>query len=886
MNSISTIYGKVKNLFKTKAELDSLNPILLQGEMGIESDTNKVKYGNGTDNWSDLPYATSSIKWSIDSDYVIGDFVTNDSKLWTAIADSTGVEPGTDDEVWTEFTSGGGSYDIGDIVFTASPALKPGFKWCDYEAISQSLYSVAFELFGHLYAKNSTDAIAANNAGLFHVPDSHLAFTRGGKSWSIDDGNINANTITLNSHKLPIDGSADGRVIKLQRFPNESPTMPTSTGYTEYDQHYIRVIDANTIELYASEIEAINTAATTGRLDWSDPGSGTFMLTTMGCYQESASQRIYGEFNSSLNETNSTSGTGAFASSVQGGRSGNLSNMAYYLDRQYIKFDSGDSVGEEHTSDNETRPSYASLGMQIKVIGTSVSTGQAYDMLAWDSGWITNSDWTNAKLPADHGLDTSLSGLIVKLYISSDGGGLYYFDSSGATVVLDTATMYYKIAIYKPDLTAVTIPVAGTTYEKDTGWIANSGWIDTEFSFTHNYGENFPGLLVEFFVSETGADTNAIRVDSAGIPWAGVANTGLSLHGVDSNTIKGVTSSGGIVVINEDDYNFTRLTTQAWYYKIVVRKPNVLDEVVPISSVTYEWDSGWVTPADWTNATETLTHGLNEDAVKLVYEGWVKCDEFGEQRCLIAPFETGGGAHGGASILKIDGNDNAVSLDLGDTGPVILQTAGVWVFVSTYTNPQYRVIIRKANILTENVVSVQGQVMTDDLAISLEAGTDWVTVDASAITVADKTLTVSQGGGAGIMNRLKFVGSDTVQTIVTDSGGNDHIIEPKQVVDFYLKGTDIAWASGSWETLWYDADHASNQKTFEVGDGLHEVLISQGDVSTYQCNIIIDSLHGQTNCYGVWNKGYDVKYTVSSNLWDSYLAGAYLKRIRLWHEGA
>lgn len=32
------------------------NPILASGEMGLETDTYKIKIGNGVDNWNDLPY--------------------------------------------------------------------------------------------------------------------------------------------------------------------------------------------------------------------------------------------------------------------------------------------------------------------------------------------------------------------------------------------------------------------------------------------------------------------------------------------------------------------------------------------------------------------------------------------------------------------------------------------------------------------------------------------------------------------------------------------------------------------------------------------------------------------------------------------------------------
>lgn len=40
----------------TSTQWALLNPILLAGEIGIETDTRKVKHGDGITHWSDLPY--------------------------------------------------------------------------------------------------------------------------------------------------------------------------------------------------------------------------------------------------------------------------------------------------------------------------------------------------------------------------------------------------------------------------------------------------------------------------------------------------------------------------------------------------------------------------------------------------------------------------------------------------------------------------------------------------------------------------------------------------------------------------------------------------------------------------------------------------------------
>jgi hypothetical protein len=44
----------------TASQWTSVNPILAAGEMGVESDTNLFKFGNGTSTWTALAYANNS----------------------------------------------------------------------------------------------------------------------------------------------------------------------------------------------------------------------------------------------------------------------------------------------------------------------------------------------------------------------------------------------------------------------------------------------------------------------------------------------------------------------------------------------------------------------------------------------------------------------------------------------------------------------------------------------------------------------------------------------------------------------------------------------------------------------------------------------------------
>ena len=42
----------------TAANWTSVNPVLAAGEMGVETDTNKFKFGDGVTAWSSLAYAS------------------------------------------------------------------------------------------------------------------------------------------------------------------------------------------------------------------------------------------------------------------------------------------------------------------------------------------------------------------------------------------------------------------------------------------------------------------------------------------------------------------------------------------------------------------------------------------------------------------------------------------------------------------------------------------------------------------------------------------------------------------------------------------------------------------------------------------------------------
>lgn len=73
--------ARIKQKIDTSQNWATNNPILLEGEFGIESDTNKMKIGNGTDKWNDLDYC-SSIDFASLEDAIDG---TNEDKVMSPL---------------------------------------------------------------------------------------------------------------------------------------------------------------------------------------------------------------------------------------------------------------------------------------------------------------------------------------------------------------------------------------------------------------------------------------------------------------------------------------------------------------------------------------------------------------------------------------------------------------------------------------------------------------------------------------------------------------------------------------------------------------------------------------------------------------------------------
>ncbi len=101
------------------ADWTSNNPILSEGEFGLELDTNQFKIGNGTDAWNDLGYGgiqgppgeiIPTGEYDNSTPYSIGDAVSYFGSSYVAIAATTGNIP-TDETYWQLLSQGYVSYE-------------------------------------------------------------------------------------------------------------------------------------------------------------------------------------------------------------------------------------------------------------------------------------------------------------------------------------------------------------------------------------------------------------------------------------------------------------------------------------------------------------------------------------------------------------------------------------------------------------------------------------------------------------------------------------------------------------------------------------------------------------------------------------------------------
>lgn len=97
-----TINGKIKSRIDTASNWSIKNPVLLAGEIGIESDTYHLKAGDGSTAWNNLPY----LRGPIDTNISVSVEPSDGTETWIEVPVENlivgGTEPTDTNALWME----------------------------------------------------------------------------------------------------------------------------------------------------------------------------------------------------------------------------------------------------------------------------------------------------------------------------------------------------------------------------------------------------------------------------------------------------------------------------------------------------------------------------------------------------------------------------------------------------------------------------------------------------------------------------------------------------------------------------------------------------------------------------------------------------------------
>jgi hypothetical protein len=397
----------------TAAQWASANTLLSAGEPGIETDTGKIKYGDGTTLWNALPYYAHRVNVDDLGDVIItspttGQVLKYNGTNWVNGTDSGGGGAGTTYGVSAEVTSGGANLRLtgsdsstDDVKFASGTNVTVTRTDANTITISSTasggLASVqddanptlggALDLNGYNITDNGTTLITVLGDDLNLVPPGVVNLPAGSKVGGVVIGGIN------------IKGSvADYTALTAISSPSTGDAYIVSSPTPSHLWSWTGSVWSDLGEFQGPTGQGVPSGGTTGQ--YLKKSSGTNYDTSWGTLSAVATSGAYGDLSGTPTlATVATSGSYADLSSKPTipTKTSDLTNDSGFITSNGIPSQTGQSG--KYLTTNGSALSWGTVtggsttldGLSDVVI-TSVSSGQ---VLKYDgTNWVNSTDNT------------------------------------------------------------------------------------------------------------------------------------------------------------------------------------------------------------------------------------------------------------------------------------------------------------------------------------------------------------------------------------------------------------------------------------------------------------------------------------------------------------
>ena len=399
----------------------------------------------------------------------------------------------------------------------------------------------------------------------------------------------------------------------------------------------------------------------------------------------------------------------------------------------------------------------------------------------YDTGWIANSDWTNAQFIVNHNLGVGAGDICTKFYISETG---VYGDEArevgfSTNFTLGTGTYGYDIMYTDVDNLLIQTGVNGITILNSSG-------------------------------STVGLDTEAWY-------YKVVVTKGYKELQDDMSLV--IYVGNGSLSVVEDTSLDNRVTA--------------LENTLAVVEAPY--DTGWIANSDWTTVLLTATHNFGAPYSDLSVELKISLDGTDDtaftigNETFVAAANT---SRYGYTIKAVD--ENTVGIQTGQTGLFYYNTSSSPV---TLPSAYYKIVVTKkasAPLIQTNFVPVKDWVEDKNFVPSgspnvtylLGEGLYKVTVDVitggdirESLISVDKSLT-----------SCRFIWDDAYKGVYYTATGlwsvghaSYQVAKIEKWQDAVGQNRPMKAITDGYATVWEDQDYASGTKVLALEDGTYDV---------------------------------------------------------------